>query len=39
MPGGPDDMPIMYSIYVFVAMLLILICGNIGLLLFARGIA
>jgi predicted permease len=35
-PGGPGDQPIMYSIYFFTAMLLILICGNIGLLLFAR---
>ena len=34
---GPDDeTPIMYSIYFFVAVLLILICGNVGLLLFAR---
>jgi len=35
-PGGPGDMPIMYSIYFFMAVLLILICGNVGLLLFAR---
>ena len=35
-PGGPGDQPIMYSIYFFIAMLLILICGNVGLLLFAR---
>jgi predicted permease len=35
-PGDPDDQPIMYSIYFFTAMLLILICGNVGLLLFAR---
>jgi putative ABC transport system permease protein len=35
-PGGPGDQPIMYSIYFFTAMLLILICGNVGLLLFAR---
>jgi len=35
-PGDPGDQPIMYSIYFFTAMLLILICGNVGLLLFAR---
>ena len=35
-PGGPGDQPIMYSIYFFTVMLLILICGNVGLLLFAR---
>src|SRR5918996_2838806 len=35
-PGGPGDQPIMYSVYFFTAMLLILICGNVGLLLFAR---
>jgi predicted permease len=35
-PGEPDDQPIMYSIYLFTAMLLVLICGNVGLLLFAR---
>ena len=35
-PGGPGDKPIMYSIYFFIAVLLILICGNVGLLLFAR---
>jgi len=35
-PGGPGDQPIMYSIYFFTAVLLILICGNVGLLLFAR---
>jgi predicted permease len=35
-PGEPDEQPIMYSIYFFTAMLLILICGNVGLLLFAR---
>ena len=35
-PGGPGDQPIMYSIYFFIAVLLILICGNVGLLLFAR---
>jgi len=35
-PGGPGDQPIMYSIYFFMAVLLLLICGNVGLLLFAR---
>src|ERR1700752_2762624 len=35
-PGGPGDQPIMYSIYFFMVVLLILICGNVGLLLFAR---
>ena len=35
-PGGPGDMPVMYAIYSFTAVLLILICGNVGLLLFAR---
>ncbi len=35
-PGEPGDQPVMYSMYVFVALLLILICGNVGLLLFAR---
>jgi putative ABC transport system permease protein len=35
-PGSPGDQPLMYSIYFFTAMLLILICGNVGLLLFAR---
>ena len=35
-PGGPGDMPIMYAIYAFTVVLLILICGNVGLLLFAR---
>jgi predicted permease len=35
-PGDPGDQPIMYSIYFFTALLLILICGNVGLLLFAR---
>jgi predicted permease len=35
-PGGPGDQPILYSIYFFTALLLILICGNVGLLLFAR---
>jgi putative ABC transport system permease protein len=35
-PGGPDDQPMMYSVYLFTAMLLILVCSNVGLLLFAR---
>ena len=35
-PGAPGDQPIMYSIYFFTVVLLILICGNVGLLLFAR---
>ena len=34
--GDPGGALILYSIYFFVAMLLILICGNIGLLMFAR---
>jgi putative ABC transport system permease protein len=35
-PDGPAERMIMYSIYFFVAVLLVLICGNVGLLLFAR---
>ena len=35
-PDGPGEMAILYSIYVFAAVLLILICSNVGLLLFAR---
>jgi predicted permease len=35
-PDGVDGAVILYSIYFFVVLLLILICGNIGLLLFAR---
>jgi putative ABC transport system permease protein len=35
-PEGPDEVAIMYSIYFFVAVLLMLMCGNVGLLLFAR---
>ena len=35
-PGEPGDQPIMYAIYSFMAVLVILICGNVGLLLFAR---
>jgi predicted permease len=35
-PDGPAEMAILYSIYFFIVLLLILICGNVGLLLFAR---
>ncbi len=35
-PGEPGDQPIMYAIYSFMAVLVMLICGNVGLLLFAR---
>ena len=35
-PDGPSEMAIMYSIYFFIVVLLILISGNVGLLLFAR---
>lgn len=35
-PDEPDDMMLMYSIYFFIALLLILVCSNVGLLLFAR---
>src|SRR3954467_8483835 len=35
-PDGPGEMAIMYSIYFLMALLLILISGNVGLLLFAR---
>jgi predicted permease len=35
-PDGPGDLAILYSIYFFIALLLLLICGNVGLLLFAR---
>jgi predicted permease len=35
-PDGPDEMAIMYSIEFFIVVLLALICGNVGLLLFAR---
>jgi putative ABC transport system permease protein len=35
-PGEPGDQPIMYAIYSFMVVLVILICGNVGLLLFAR---
>jgi putative ABC transport system permease protein len=33
---SPDDMTFMFLIYFFVGMLVVLICGNVGLLLFAR---
>jgi putative ABC transport system permease protein len=33
---SPDDMRFMFLIYSFVGMLVVLICGNVGLLLFAR---
>src|SRR5262245_10308274 len=35
-PDGPGEMAILYSIYFFIAVLVILICGNVGLLMFAR---
>jgi predicted permease len=35
-PGEPGDQPIMYAVYSFMVVLVILICGNVGLLLFAR---
>ena len=35
-PGDPGDQPILYSVYFFIVVLVILICGNVGLLLFAR---
>jgi putative ABC transport system permease protein len=35
-PDGPTERMAMYSIYVIIALLLALICGNVGLLLFAR---
>ena len=35
-PGEPGDQPVMYAVYSFMAVLVILICGNVGLLLFAR---
>jgi putative ABC transport system permease protein len=34
--AGPDGWLIMYSAYFFISALLILVCGNVGLLLFAR---
>jgi predicted permease len=35
-PDNPADMPIVYAIYSFMIVLVLLICGNVGLLLFAR---
>ena len=35
-PDDPGAMAMLYSIYLVIAVLLILICGNVGLLLFAR---
>jgi putative ABC transport system permease protein len=35
-PGGTEAASLMYSIYFFIAVLLILVCGNVGLLLLAR---
>ncbi len=35
-PDGPTERMMMYSVYVVIALLLTLICGNVGLLLFAR---
>src|SRR4051812_50159918 len=35
-PDGPGETAILYSIDCFIAVLLILICGDVGLLLFAR---
>jgi putative ABC transport system permease protein len=34
--NGSDDMMFMFLIYFFIGMLVVLICGNVGLLLFAR---
>ena len=34
--GGSEETPIMYATYVVMIALVILICGNVGLLLFAR---
>jgi predicted permease len=34
--GDPAGQLILYSVYLFTAALLVLICGNVGLLLFAR---
>lgn len=39
MPDDPADLAMMYAIYGFFALLLVLICGNVGLLLFARAAA
>ena len=35
-PNNPNDMLIMYATYALMIALVILICGNVGLLLFAR---
>jgi hypothetical protein len=35
-PDGPAERALLYSVYIVVALLLVLICGNVGLLLFAR---
>ena len=35
-PDGPTERMMMYSVYVVIALLLALMCGNVGLLLFAR---
>lgn len=35
-PGGPGDQAMMYSFHFFIALLVVLICSNVGLLLFAR---
>jgi putative ABC transport system permease protein len=35
-PEGPAEVAVMYSIDFFIAVLLLLVCGNVGLLLFAR---
>jgi putative ABC transport system permease protein len=37
--SGAEELGIMFSIYFFVVLLLILVCGNVGLLLFARAAA
>jgi putative ABC transport system permease protein len=36
---GPENLGIMFSLYFFVVLLLVLVCGNVGLLLFARAAA
>lgn len=37
--GGGEDLQFMMLIYAFIAMMVMLICGNVGLLLFARAAA
>ena len=37
--SGAEELGMMFSMYFFVVMLLILVCGNVGLLLFARAAA